>query len=117
MKDMVYNYICKERDQMLIKRHYLNCLNFSCEMCCLEPLEQHCIGARLHKPLTLDGTFFFAKLFGASWATLHRVLAVQCCPKSIKSTLHRIFSYTMLSGALQMTLHRVLTCAMLSQEY
>ena len=46
-----------------------------------------------------------------------RVLAVQCCPKSIKATLHRVFCYEKLSGASQATLHRVLTCAMLSQKH
>ena len=61
--------------------------------------------------------FPYAKLSGASRATLHRVLTVQCCPKSIKTTLHKIFSFAKLFGAYWATLHRVLTCAMLPQEY
>ena len=85
--------------------------------CYLEPLEQHCIGPRLHKPLTLNETFSLCKVVWSLSATLHRVLAVQCCPKSIKTTLHRVFSYGKLSGASRALLDWVLTCAMLSQEY
>ena len=58
-----------------------------------------------------------AKLPGASRATMHKVLAVQCCRNSIKTTLYKIFSYVKLRGASRATLHRILTCAMLSQEY
>ena len=60
-------------------------------------------------------------------------LAVQCCPKSIKTTLNRIFSRAMLSGASWTTLHsffpvqccpksikttlnRIFACAMLSGD-
>ena len=109
-------YICKELDQVLFKRNSLNCLNFPVK-CCLGPLEQHCIGPRLHKPLTLNETFSLCKVVWSLFATLHRVLAVQCCPKSIKTTLHRVFSYAKLSGASRAILDWVLTWAMLSQEY
>ena len=44
------------------KRHCLNCLNFFPLQCCFKPLGQHCIGPRLHKPLTLNGTFFVFKV-------------------------------------------------------
>ena len=100
---------------MLLKRHSLNfflrnvvqslcnniaqdqdCISVNIEwnvffmQSCLEPLRKHCIGFKL---------------------------AVQCCPKSIKTTLHGIFSYVKMSGASRTTLHMVFTCAMLSQEY
>ena len=39
---------------MLFKQHFLNCLNFFLVKCSLQPLEQDCIGPRLHKPLTLN---------------------------------------------------------------
>ena len=44
------------------KRHCLNCLNFFPVQCCFKPLGQHCIGSRLHKPLTLNGKFFVCKV-------------------------------------------------------
>ena len=107
-------HIYKESDQINVVQTTLPELpEFFPVQYCLGPLGQHYIGPRLHKPLALKGKSFYAKLSGASRTTLHRVLPVQCCPKSIKVKLHRIFHAT-LSGASRTILHRVLTCAILS---
>ena len=57
------------------------------------------------------GFFSCTMLSGVSWATWHRFLPVQCCPKIIATLLNRIFSYAMLSWASWTTLHKVFTCA------
>ena len=45
------------------------------------------------------------------------LLAVQCCPKSIRTTLNKFSSCEMLSGASWTTLHKGFTCAILSEVF
>ena len=62
---------------MLLKRYCLNGLDFFLLQCCFEPLRQHCIGPRLHKPLTLNGIFF---LYNVVWSVSDNITQVfQLC--------------------------------------
>ena len=111
VRDLIYTYVktrCCSNDIPWIA------WIFSCGM--LLGARQHCIGPRLHKPLTLNGTISLCKVIFI-WSLSGNILAVQCCAKSIKTTLDRVFSYAKLSGASRATLHRILTCAVLSQRH
>ena len=59
VKDLIYTF----------KWHSLNCQNFSLK-CSLKPLEQHCIGPRLDKLLTFNGTFSLCKVV---WSLLGNI--------------------------------------------
>ena len=65
---------------MLPKRYCLNCLNdiaFFPLQCCFEPLRKHCIGPRLHKPLTLNRIFF---LYNVVWSVSDNITqGIQLC--------------------------------------
>ena len=49
-----------------------------------------------------------------SLTTLHKVLPVLCCPRSIKTPLIKIFSCAMLPGACWTTLYTAFTCSILA---
>ena len=89
---------------------------------CLEHLGQHRIEFSAKQCCSkiirtkLNWIFSYAKLFGASRTTLHRVFPVQCCLKSSKATLNMTFSSALLSGASRTKLHRVFTWAMLFRD-
>ena len=56
VKDLIYT-LYKEHEQLLFKQHFLELPEFFPLKCCLKPL-----GPRLHKLLTLNGTFSSCKV-------------------------------------------------------
>ena len=52
--------------------------------------------------------FSSAFFSGVSRTTLHGVLAVQYCPRSVKAVLLRIFSCVMLFGTSRTTMHKII---------
>ena len=116
---------------MLPKQH---CLNFFPLQCCFEPLGQHCIGPRLHQPLTLNGTFFLSKVV---WSLLDitqgfylcnvvarvlrqhctRFFLIQSCLEHLEQHCIGFSTVQCCPMSIKTTLHKIFSDAMLSEVF